>query len=82
MHYRLIAGLLLLATLPAGAAGDDSLHALTDALKPVLAKSLPPVLYEKSTDWGHQEPAPNGLRWHGLHARPRTGTAAPRSGLR
>lgn len=53
---------------PAGAPEDDSLQALAEALKPVLAKSLPPVLYEKSTNWGHQEMAPNGLRWHGLRA--------------
>lgn len=68
MRYRLLATGLLLA-LPLTAAADDAaLKALGDALKPVLAKSLPPVLYEKSSNWGHQEMAANGLRWHGLRA--------------
>ena len=68
MRHRLLAVALLLAFPLVAGADDDSLKALADALRPVLAKSLPPVLYEKSTNWGHQEMAPNGLRWHGLRA--------------
>jgi hypothetical protein len=48
------------------AAADDSLETLAAALKPLVAESLPAVLYEKSTNWGHQEMAPNGMRWHGV----------------
>jgi hypothetical protein len=62
---RLLPTFLLLLT---GTADDDSLRTLADALKPVLAKSVPAVLYEKSTNWGQQELAANGLRWQGLHA--------------
>jgi hypothetical protein len=69
MRYRLLSvGLSLLALPLVGAAGDDSLAELAASLKPLLASSVPPVLYEKSTNWGHQELAANGLRWHGLHA--------------
>src|SRR4051812_39911947 len=44
----------------------DSLEALTDGLKPFLVSALPDVLYEKNTNWGHQEPTPNGLKWDRL----------------
>jgi hypothetical protein len=47
-------------------APDDSLATLAAALKPLIAESLPAVLYEKNTNWGHQEMAPNGIRWHGV----------------
>src|SRR5437868_741675 len=57
-----------LALAQAPGAADDSLVTLGAALKPLLAEALPPVLYEKSTNWGHQELAPNGGRWHGLRA--------------
>jgi hypothetical protein len=50
------------------APADDSLETLGAALKPLLMSALPPVLYEKSTNWGHQELAANGVRWHGLRA--------------
>jgi hypothetical protein len=50
----------------APSAADDSLETLAAALKPLVAESLPAVLYEKSTNWGHQELAPNGMRWHGV----------------
>jgi hypothetical protein len=55
--------LLLLGVQPP----DDSLESLAAGLKPLLARALPAVLYEKNTNWGHQEPAPNGIRWHGIH---------------
>jgi hypothetical protein len=60
--------LLIAGTALAQPPDDDSLEALAAALKPLLSEALPPVLYEKSTNWGHQELAANGLRWHGLHA--------------
>jgi hypothetical protein len=50
------------------APADDSVEALTAGLKPLLTAALPAVLYEKETNWGHQELTPNGLRWHGLRA--------------
>jgi hypothetical protein len=68
-----IVGLGLVFTLSVGAVAaqpiagpDDSLESLAAALKPLLAGALPEVLYEKSSNWGHQELAPNGIRWHGL----------------
>jgi hypothetical protein len=48
------------------AASDDSLVTLTAALKPLIAESLPALLYEKTTNWDHQELAANGVRWHGV----------------
>src|SRR5207248_3153106 len=61
---------LLLGTAVLGVAqpADDSFEALAAGFKPLLAKALPEVLFEQSTNWGHQEPAANGLRWHGLRA--------------
>jgi hypothetical protein len=41
-------------------------EALAAALKPLVTAALPPVLYEKTSNWGHQELAPDGLRWRGL----------------
>jgi hypothetical protein len=55
---------------------DTGLETLGAVLKPVLAGALPPVLYEKQTDWGRQRPTASGLEWHGL--RPRL-TKAPRN---
>ncbi len=69
MRLRRFAVGLLLALPLAAHADDDSLKSLGTALRPVLVKSLPPVLYEKSTNWGHQELAPNGLRWRRLRRR-------------
>jgi hypothetical protein len=72
MTLRLLgASLLCLADMVAVSAEsppapDDSLETLSAALKPLIAQSLPAVLYEKTTNWGHQELAPNGIRWHGV----------------
>ena len=68
---RFITSLLLGLALCGGShcqPSDDSVEALAAALKPLLADALPPVLYEKTTNWGHQELAANGVRWHGLRA--------------
>ncbi len=65
---------VLLLTASSGQAptpGDDTLETLTAGLKPLLVSALPPVLYEQSTNWGHQELAPDGLRFHGLRAEVR-----------
>jgi hypothetical protein len=68
---RPVASLLILAAAAAVSAQppptDDSLATLAAALKPLIAESLPAVLYEKGTNWDHQELAPNGVRWHGVH---------------
>ncbi len=61
-------GLLLGAAAQPPAGADDSLETLAAGLKPLLSDALPAVLYEKATNWGHQAPAPDGLRWHGLRA--------------
>jgi hypothetical protein len=71
MNLRLLgASLLIVAvTATAGArspAADDAVETLAAALKPLIAESLPALLYEKSTNWDHQELAPNGIRWHGV----------------
>src|ERR1700692_884127 len=72
MTFRILGVSLLsvaataLASAQPPAAGDDSLATLAAALKPLIAESLPAVLYEKRTNWDHQELAPNGVRWHGV----------------
>jgi hypothetical protein len=63
MTLHLLIGLVFAG---AGQSPDDSLESLAAAFKPLLAAAVPAVLYEKSTNWGHQELAADGLRWHGL----------------
>lgn len=64
MIPRLFAIACVLGCLAAGAAAQppDDVETLAAGLKPLLVAALPPVLYEKSTNWGHQELAPAGLR--------------------
>ena len=50
---------------------DDSLQALAASLKPDLVAAIPEVLFEQSTNWGHQEMASYGVRIHGLHTEAR-----------
>ena len=50
---------------------DDALQAFAASLKPLLAAAVPPVLYEQSTNWGHQEMAADGIRFHGLRTEVR-----------
>jgi hypothetical protein len=72
MTYRILGATLLsvvvavVAFAQPPAAADDSLETLATALKPLIAESLPAVLYEKTTNWDHQELAANGVRWHGV----------------
>jgi hypothetical protein len=71
MATRLITATILLVWVTGTASAqtpppDDSLETLAAALKPMLAGAVPAVLYEQKTNWGHQEMAPNGVRWHGL----------------
>src|SRR5581483_7741947 len=63
-----VVGLLALAAPPARG-DEDALKSLGEALRPILAGALPPVLYEKEYDWGRQRPTASGLEWHGLRAR-------------
>jgi hypothetical protein len=55
-----------LALAGAGQSPDESLDSLAAAFKPLLAAAVPAVLYEKSTNWGHQELAADGVRFNGL----------------
>ncbi len=66
-HCPALVPLAVLALAAVGAAQDDSMQSLAGGLRPLLIEAMPAVLYEKSTNWGHQELAPNGVRWHGLH---------------
>jgi hypothetical protein len=53
------------AQVPADIATPDQLAAI---LKPILIEKMPPVLYDKTDNWGHQAMVPVGLRWRGLKA--------------
>jgi hypothetical protein len=64
---------------PPSAGADETLDPLAAALKPLLIEALPEVLYEKSTNWGHQETAANGVRWKGL--RPEVVKAPKNDGI-
>ncbi|MBI1831870.1 MAG: hypothetical protein HYR84_10520, partial [Planctomycetes bacterium] len=48
---------------------DEPFDRLAKAFKPVLVGVLPPTLYEKSENWGHQVMVPVGLKWRGLRAQ-------------
>jgi hypothetical protein len=69
MTSRLL-GFSLFVSMPlvVAPAQADDVESLAAGLKPLVISALPPVLYEKSTNWGHQELAPDGLRWRGLRA--------------
>src|SRR5262245_32788068 len=69
-------GLLTILFLPTHAVAQEStaspeegLQALVNLLKPYLIDALPRPLYEKSINWGHQEPAFHALRWDGIKPR-------------
>ena len=73
MVSRVLLALLVAAccfvSVQAQGPGDGSLESVGAVLKPVLVSAMPPVLFERSTDWGRQTPAPNGLKWKGLEPR-------------
>src|SRR5262245_24285408 len=57
----------LLGTLsPADAQQPANLQELSKALKPLLADALPPVLYEKTDNWGNTTMAAHAIHWRGL----------------
>ena len=51
---------------PAKSAKQQSLAELSKALGPLLADALPPVLYEKETDWGRTSMVAHAIHWRGL----------------
>jgi hypothetical protein len=55
--------------------GAPSLAELGELLKPHLVAMVPPVLYERSRNWGKTSNVPNAIHWHGLrpeiHKTPR-----------
>jgi len=45
---------------------ESAYNQLAQAFKPVLIAALPPTLYEKTENWGHQVMVPVGLKWRGI----------------
>jgi hypothetical protein len=64
---------LLLLALPAASAqtapGAPSLPEIATMVKPLLVQMVPPVLYEKSRNWGHTVMAAHSVEWHGIEPR-------------
>jgi hypothetical protein len=50
-------------------AGEASLQALADGLRPFLIEAVPSPLFEKSYNWGKQSMSFHGIKWRGLEPR-------------
>jgi hypothetical protein len=66
-------GMVLLASpalfAQAQAKKDEPYNQLAQSLKPILVKSIPATLHEKTENWGHQVMVPVGLKWSGVRPR-------------